>query len=291
MNKWLRTIALALLVFVAFPALGQELFVDIDASTNTPGLNESFTLTYTLKMKRNNGSVSFQHRGIDVSRPPFEGFSKIDEGVGNPSFTFGGFDQDMDLYIYQVVLKPLEKGKFKIPPVSFIVNDTKISSKEFEIHVGNKVNIPKKAGDADLFVSIDLSKTEVYVGEPVTAVYKIYLKKGNIVETEALEFPQYSGFWVESYEQETQWQNKVINGVRYQYIEVKRDVLFPQRAGEFELEDFLFAGLVKYRVQSNSFFPQYKTERLSDKSGKKKIRVKPLPTGQPDNFMGSLVPV
>lgn len=280
---------LAVFIVLLWPlfSLGQaKMYVEIQSTNDNPGYNEKFKLTYTLKIKNTGGSVSISHNGVQVAPPNIGSFVKVDESAYSPRMTFGSMGGDMAIHAYDVILQPTKQGKEVIGPVTFLINNEKIVSESMTINVGGKVNVPSKAATSDMFVTTEVNKSEVYVGEPLTISFKIYLKRGEFAKTEELSFPDFSGFWSEEYELETDWQRKNINGVNYEVVEVKRNILFPRKAGEIVIDPFTFSGVFVTR-EGRGLFGQRKQHTWSDSSSKRTIKVKELPNGKPANFLGT----
>src|SRR5690606_2067348 len=139
------------------------------------------------------------------------------------------------------VLVPLEEGKLHIPGATAIVNGTSITS--------NAVNLTVNKGEAstdgeeDFYLSpdedpqekiksnmhlvLELSKKNVFVGEPVIATYKLYSRlKGN---SRLVKNPSFKGFSVVDLQlpTETNSYKTTRDGKEYTVYEVRKVKLFP----------------------------------------------------------------
>lgn len=135
-----------------------------------------------------------------------------------------------------------------------------------------------KQGYGQLATVIDVSKTKVHIGEPVVISYKIFTRLNGLRYRETI--PDLEGFWKEEIAGEPNNQKRtVINGVEYIEITVKEVLAFPQQTGEFVIDGFDIQGVVQI-----NFFNQ---REVQAQSRPVKITVSPLPSGKPENFIGT----
>ncbi len=146
--------------------------------------------------------------------------------------------------------------------------------------------VPVK-GNLMLVASPD--KRTVFQGEQVTVEFTLYtrLQLGNL---NLDQLPTFSGFWVEKlYDaQQLNFQERVIEGQRYQACLLKRVALFPMQSGELTIEPMSLNGAVVRPARG--FFDFFdETEPVKIKSQSIKINVMPLPeTGKPADFAGGV---
>ncbi len=137
--------------------------------------------------------------------------------------------------------------------------------------------------DPNLFVTIALSRNKAYVGEQVVASYVLYSRYPNI-ELSKYDLPALNGFWSEDIElQNDGWEDRpeTVNGVQYRVAVLKKQLLFPQRAGKLRIEPAELTCVV-----NRSFFSRGTTIRIA--SNPAELIAMDLPPGAPTNFSGAV---
>lgn len=263
-------------------ATGQKMFVDIKTTNPSPGVGDKFKVSYILKMKLSNGSASVSHNGIKINKPNFnEGFVIIEEGQESSGFGFGGFgSRDLEIQKYSFILQAKKKGTFKIQPLTFSINGKKVVSGIFTINVetGNP-NAKIQTSDPNLFARIEVNKRNIYKGEAVTAVYRVYTRY-RIFEIEDYEMPMTNGLWTEEIKAgKNGWtqETKTVNGMPYHVITLKKEVLIPQTTGEIKIAPIK----IDTRINRFGFNPG---NQKSITSNSPTLKVKSLPTPKPTDF-------
>jgi uncharacterized membrane protein len=258
------------------------MFVDIKTTNPSPGVGDKFKVSYILKMKLSGGVASISHNGIKMNKPNFDkGFVIIDEGKESSRFGFGGFgSQEMELHKYSFILQAKKKGTFKIQPLTFTINGDNVTSGIFTINVGTgNPNVKIQTSDPNLFARIEVNKKNIYKGEPVTAVYRVYTRY-NLFEIEDYDMPMTNGLWKEEIKSgKNGWpQNtKTVNGTPYHVITLKKEVLIPQTTGEIKIKPIK----IDARIGRFGFNPG---KQKSITSNSPTLKVKALPTPIPNNF-------
>lgn len=166
----------------------------------------------------------------------------------------------------------------------------------------------------DLFIRVDVDKSKVHVGEQITASYKLYARLPMNVNISKL--PSLNGFWTQDFEMpkaNIKPTEEVVNGKKYQVFTLKRSALFPQQAGNLELDPAEAEGIARVVQQvrqsnpfgNDPFFQSFGSLLMSDpffnddffntmayadvkvhlKSSPVKITVTPLPDeGKPADY-------
>lgn len=179
----------------------------------------------------------------------------------------------------------------------------------------NKDNISK-----NLFIKVDVDKTNVCLGEQVTASYKIYTRLP--MEINLTKLPSLNGFWSQDFTlpKIPKPTKTIYNGKEYQVFEIKRTALFPTQNGTLELDPAEASGVARVmRVQKtqkqnpfgndpffDQFFsslfmndPNFNSQMMSDidyedvkvalKSTPIKINVRDVPEEKkPESFNGAI---
>ncbi|MCB0699450.1 MAG: protein BatD [Chitinophagales bacterium] len=162
--------------------------------------------------------------------------------------------------------------------------------------------------DKDLFIKVVVDKSKVYVGEQITASYKLYARIPMNVNISKL--PSLNGFWTQDFEMpkgQIKPVEEIVDGQRYQVFTLKKSALFPQQTGSLELDPAEAEGVARVMQQNRaadpfgSFFMDdaffddffggggYRDIKVKLKSKPIKIQVSPLPEeGQPEGFGGAV---
>ncbi|MDX2247817.1 MAG: BatD family protein [Bacteroidia bacterium] len=270
-------------------------------SKNKVALDETFQVSFKLD--------NAQPQGIEY--PAFEGFQVL----GGPNistsmqFVNGSTSQSIT---YSFYLRPKREGKLTIGPAAITVNNQKLSSQAIQMEVtaaGTASNSNTAGGDTDtqrrdqsledqlkdyIFLRAIVSDKDVFLGEQLTVTYKLYerIRALNLVPEEP---PKYEGFWVENIDlQGAPAQNEVIDGIQYQTRIIKKDILFPQRAGKLVIDPMTLSCVVQVQSQPrqrrnifDSFFETYENYPYTFANAAIPLEVKPLPVvGKPADFSG-----
>lgn len=220
---------------------------------------------------------------------------------------------------FTYILIPKATGTFQLPAATALLSGDRISSTQASIQVVNDgasssqssgKNGGKSSGGGqtsstgsgeissnDLFMRLSLSRTEVVIGEPITATLKIY-QRANVVGFENAKFPTFNGFW----SQETYVPNNIefkresLDDKIYNTAVLRTYVLIPQQSGAITIDPAELVCLVNIRTApstSNSLFDsffqdEYRTIRKRVTTPAVKVKVNPLPAGQPASFGGGV---
>ena len=212
---------------------------------------------------------------------------------------------------YTYVLMPTSTGKFAIPTATAKVKGKEIKSASRTIEVaaagsassrsqGQQQGQPaqrQQAGvsDDDIFLTLDLSRTNVVVGEPITATLKLY-QRVNVAGFENVTFPDFNGFWSQEIEAPTniEFSREVYDGQIYNAALLRKFILIPQQQGAVTITPADLVCLVNIRVASagnsifDGFFDDYRTIRKRVTSKAVTVNVSPLPAGAPASFAGGV---
>ena len=150
--------------------------------------------------------------------------------------------------------------------------------------------------DQDLFMRLELNKTNVVRGEPITASLKLYTN----VQIEGFSdwrFPTFNGFWSQETEapQSVNFIEENVGGRIYHVALLRRYVLLPQQTGSIRIEPAEMVCSVRIRGGSQSrnmfdiFFDNFQTVRKRITTPAITVHVQPLPAeGAPISFTGAV---
>ena len=140
----------------------------------------------------------------------------------------------------------------------------------------------QQRNNANIFITVDLSKSKGYVGEQIGIAYTLYSRYGTL-QLEASEIPALNGFWSEEIAlgSVSLDQVVVVNGVEYYKAVIKRQLLIPQRSGKLRIE----AGKLTYRANVDWFGRGTRVEVATEPV---EFTAMALPVGAPADFNGAV---
>ena len=220
---------------------------------------------------------------------------------------------------FSYILRPLKAGKFTLPRARAQVGGKEIVSKAETIEVvgtGSQSSQPGQSGNnaqqgsqqsnqqprsssqnsgRELFLAINVNKTNVVVGEPITATISIYTQ-ADIAGFESAQFPDFNGFWSQEQASPTniEFSRASYNGQIYNAALLKKYILIPQQQGTLTIDPAEIVCLVNVRTapSGNSifdgFFDSVTTVRKKISSRAVKVNVSGLPAGAPASFGGGV---
>lgn len=219
---------------------------------------------------------------------------------------------------FTYILIPKSTGTFQLPAATAMLSGDKITSSQTSIQVvsdgassshssgqgGNSSGDGQRSSSAsgeisssDLFLRLSLSRTEVVIGEPITATLKIY-QRVNVVQFENAKLPTFNGFWSQETYVPTsiEFKRESLDDRIYQTAVLRSYVLIPQQSGTITIDPSELVCVVSVRNNaptSNSLFDRffqddYRTIRKRVTTSPVKVKVNPLPAGQPASFGGGV---
>jgi len=152
--------------------------------------------------------------------------------------------------------------------------------------------------DNSLFIRLLTDRTEVYIGELITATIKIYSQVNLSGIDQTFKGPDFTGFFTERLEVPPlrNLEREVYNGEIYYTGILRKVAIIPQQTGEIIIGPFDIDVSVRQEVRrriSDPFFddfifPDIQNVPLTLESKTVKIRVKPLPGNAPPSFAGAV---
>ena len=301
------------------------LAADIEFVANGPkeiSLGEQFEISFSV-----NGN------GSSFIGPPISGFAVL--SGPNPSTSSsvqiinGQMSQSITTSLVYY-LQATQPGTFTIPGATITVNGKKYKSNSLTIKVikgqsaatrqqdGLSAKPLATLGNKDVFLRAFVSKTNPVEGEQVIVNYKIYTRVP-IPEYAVTKLPSSIGFWAQDLLEanyKPKQSTERINGQPYVVAEIKKEALFPQKAGKLVIQPIqvdVIAQLAVKQVKKkrtttdpfgndpffDSFFndvfsgPQVEHVKRSLTSNSLTINVQSLPnakntSGKPVDFTGAV---
>lgn len=268
---------------------------------NRVAMGEQFEITFSL----NGSEKNFQP-------PAFNDFLVLSGPNQSTSMQFinGAMSQSIS---YSYILQPRSEGKFTIGAAFIESGGKKIQSNSITIEVTKgpaqpkqqpsesqeDASISKQISD-NLFIRVNVDKSNIYQGEQITATYKLYTRV-NITNYGVSKIPSFTGFWNQEIDlpKNPQFDNEVLNGIQYRVATLKKTALFPQQSGTLDIApmeaDFVVQvqtrgrrGDVFDQFFNDPFFGNVRNVEHKSKSNSLKINVRPLPPNPPPGFGGAV---
>lgn len=249
-------------------------------------------------------SFVFNAVGDDFIPPKINGFQVNGPMVSQSENIINGAYSGNQQFAY--VIQAIRPGKFTIPsamvefkgrifksqPVIVTVLNQNIKG-EKQTNEDSYVSKNNVGKSAPVFIEAEISKTNVYINEPIEVSYRVYLNpKFRIEKENKINFPKYNNFWSQTEDlRDNHWEQVAVNGRIYYTKLFRRTVLYPQKTGNLSIDPLSLDFNIAYPTGELDFFndPQYETARRVIATPSKTIVVKPLPEkGKPENFTGAV---
>ena len=264
--------------------------VKFEASTDrtTYALNETIELAFMMNVDADNFEL-----------PPLNDFRVQGPFISVQEYNFNGRRGFEKSYKYYLI--PKRQGVFTIKESQIEFNGKLYKSNALKIKIVKAIpqqNDPYQNGavvraDDNLYLITEISKTNPYVNEPITVVYKLYFSYNiGITNSRELSKPKYNDFWSQNIEiKQPVAQEGIFKGQNYRYIILKKTVLYPQKSGDLVIEPLSMDIDCQVPRGQPNFFGQVEVVNDSKRvsTGTKIINVRPLPEkGKPQGFSGAV---
>lgn len=263
--------------------------VRFEASTDRTiyGLNENIELILSMNVDADNFEL-----------PPMNDFRVQGPFISVQEYDFNGRKGLQKSYRYYLI--PKKQGVFVIKESQIEFNGRVYKSNILKIKIVKAVqqqNNPFQNGgtirvEDNLFLVADISKINPYVNEPITVVYKLYFSYNiGIMNWQELSKPKYKDFWSQNIDVNQIPGEELFKGEKFRYLIIKKVVLYPQKAGNLQIEPISLDVDVEVPTGREDRYGNYEvrnqTKRVS--AGSKVITVKSLPeAGKPASFTGAV---
>lgn len=281
-------ITLFSILFVAFTMSGQEdVTFEMRLSKEKLGINERLRVEFTMNKD-----------GDDFVPPDFEGFRVL---MGPSQAISSSWVNGVRSYskTYSYTLAPTARGTFNIKQASIVIDGKTYKSLAKKVEVTAAVEKPNGQmtvddfADDNLHLVAEVSKTNPYLNEEISVVYKLYVSPSiRVTNYRPLDNPKYNNFWSQDIPvQRLNAENGTYKGKAYRYVILKRVVLYPQKSGDLDIEPLSLDVSVDVPTNKRDFFGGriYTQTNKTVSAGKRTINVKELPSaGKPINFGGAV---
>lgn len=301
----MRYFGLLILFFINSLAFGQQ--VEFRASApSVVATGEQFRLSYTLN-----------RQGSNLQVPALEDFDMLMGPSMSQSSSvsiINGVTTSEVSFTYTYILVGEKEGTYQIPAATINVDGKQYQSNALRIEVvkgnannnaGNarpsnnrpaQSNASAQVNDQNLFVKVDVSRRNLYIGESLLATIKVY-SKVDLTNLGRTKFPSFDGFLAEEIAtpQRIELSRETYDGQIYNVGVIRKMLLFPQHTGDITISPFELECIVRQRIAGggrsffDDFFGNYKDVRVMRRSTPVTIHVKELPADKkPLGFTGTV---
>ncbi|WP_242527893.1 BatD family protein [Allomuricauda sp. CAU 1633] len=280
---------IAALFFVAHPSHAQEdeVSFEMNLSKEKLGINERLRVEFTMNKD-----------GDNFNPPPFEGFKVVMGPSQSISSSWINGKRTFSK-TYSYILVPTARGNFSISQATIEIGGETYKTLSKTVEVTAAVDKPSDqktvddVADESLHLVAEVSKGGPYLNEAVTVIYKLYVSPNiSVTNYRPLDNPKYNNFWSQEIPVTKHTaQNGTYQGKPYRYVVLKRVVLYPQKAGQLEIEPLSLEIFVDVPTNRRDFFGGriYTQTSKTVSAGRRTINVKQLPeSGKPANFGGAV---
>ncbi len=294
-----KSVVFYLVFLLPFSLKAQDITVQAEYPSVVQA-GEQFTVRWTINSREG-----------EFIAPSFEGFYKLmgpQTSYSQSTQWINGRMTSETSYSYIYYLQAINEGKFVIPPAGVTIKNKTYYSDSLHIDVAGGNTQPQAAqpganarqqdapqsAPAGGQISLDLavSRREVYIGEPLSAIVKLYTRV-NLSGINEIKYPSFTGFLKTDLDTPplNSLQQENINGTVYGTGVLQQFLLYPQMTGEITIEPVQITVLVQQKTGRSDpffgdFFSSYTTVPQAVISKPVKINVKPLPGIKPEDFSG-----
>ena len=283
LKKYISVILLALVANFTFSQVKFEAKV----SKSKLGVNERLRIDFEMNKD-----------GDHFNPPSFSGFTII--GGPNQSVSnswINGVRSYKKTYSY--FLAPKKRGNFTITQATIVIDGETYKTTPIKVVVTAAIDKPKDPNDPNYIASetihlvAEVSKSNPYLNEAITVVYKLYVAPGTGVNNwNEIDSPRYNDFWSQTIDTKGQKvENGTYKGEEYRFLVLRKAVLYPQKTGKLNIEPLSLDIAVQVPTNRRNIFGERMTTtvRKTVSAGNKTINVKPLPeAGKPLDFTGAV---
>lgn len=304
MSSFLKHILLTLVA--AFSLTMARAEGDVSFEINTPLIvtaGEMFRVEFVLT----NGTPDSD----SFRTPSFEGLEVLagpTTATGHSFQSINGVSSSKSTYTITYVVVAQTAGNITIAPAEVKVDGKRYTTKSTPIEVVAQsaqrdeqaateqgTAVQNQIADDDILLRLNLSRQEVYQGEPIRASLTLYTR-ASIAGFEDVKLPSFNGFWSQELPTDGYAATRqTVDGKVYDSQIIKEYLLYPQQSGQLTIESTDLTAVAQVVMRSRRTFDPFfgggaevynVPRKLS--TGTLTINVKPLPAGAPASFAGAV---
>src|SRR5690606_34391371 len=236
--------------------------------------------------------------GDNFNPPSFENFTVV--GGPNQSVSqswINGVRSFAKTYSY--FLAPKRQGRFTIGQATIEIDGETYKTVPVTVEITGSVQRPNDpnnsvaVADDNIHLVAEISKTNPYLNEAITVVYKLYVSPNTGVSNwREIDNPKYNSFWSQNIDMKgMKVENGTYRGQDYRYVVLRKTVLYPQKTGKLEIEPLSLDLTVEVPTNRRDIFGGRLMTQVHKtvSAGSKTITVKELPEqGKPADFTGAV---
>ncbi|TDO84133.1 oxygen tolerance protein BatD [Flavobacterium chryseum] len=277
-----------ILLLFTFQGLMAQVQFEAKVSKNTLGLNERFRIDFIMNVD-----------GDNFDQPAFEGFRVVAGPSQQVSQSWiNGRSSFQKIYSY--ILQPAQKGTVTIKQATIEFNGQVYKTAPVKITVTNAVaeerdpnDRPQQGSGSEMINLVaEISKTNPYLNEPITVVYKLYFYNIGVTGFKELAKPKYNDFWNQNIDiKQLAIEQGTYQGQRCYFVVLKKTILYPQKSGRLTIEPLSLDIGVQLPTNRRDMFGQMivADDNKIVSAGAKTINVRALPeSNKPEGFSGAV---
>lgn len=279
---------LSMLFLASGHLLAQEVNFETKVSRNKLGINERLKVEFVIDKNADN-----------FIPPNFEGFKRVGGPMQSVSQSYvNGVATFQKSYTY--TLEPEKRGKLSIGQAEITYQGIVYKTSPVSVEITTAVDNPNstssiarsQASDAVHLVA-EVSNATPFLNEGIYVVYKLYFDSSvNIRNWRPKDDPKFTDFWSQNIDiKQLEIKQGEFGGMPYQYVELRKSVLYPQKTGELTIEPLTLTLTIEVPTDRRDIFGRRHYE-LIEKGVSAKTRtiaVQNLPEeGKPASFSGAV---
>ncbi|MGJ8591656.1 MAG: BatD family protein [Aquaticitalea sp.] len=283
----LKTYISLFLILASTAIVSAQIKFEAKLSKNKLGVNERLRVDFEMNKD-----------GDNFNPPSFENFQVI--GGPNQSVSqswVNGVRSFAKTYSY--FLAPKNTGRFTIGQASIEIDGEIYKTSAVTVNITSAVQRPNDpdnavaVADDNIHLVAEISKTNPYLNEAITVVYKLYVSANTGVSNwREIDNPKFNSFWSQNIDMKgMKVETGTYNGQEYRYVVLRKTVLYPQKTGKLEIEPLSLDLTVEVPTNRRDIFGGRLMTQVHKtvSAGSKTITVKPLPEqGKPEDFTGAV---
>lgn len=284
--KVLKHITLFLIILASSMAFAQVKF-EAKVSKQKLGINERLRIDFIMNKD-----------GDNFNPPDFANFTVV--GGPNTSVSNSWLNgQHSYTKTYSYFIAPTKKGRLTINQASIEIEGQIYKTQVVNVDITNAVKRPNDPDNVEgvasesIHLVAEVSKTDPYLNEAITVVYKLYVSATTGVSNwREIDNPRYNDFWSQKIDTKgLKIENGKYKGEDYRYVVLRKTILYPQKSGKLEIEPLTLDITVEVPTNRRNIFGGRHMAEVNRtvSAGSRIINVKPLPEeGKPADFTGAV---